>query len=346
MSKSAKNESLRDHVLASIGDFLYKEKFIADEVTQDGILEALNLISDYHEEGVPLYPEIIITNDMEFFKTIPNKELVISEGDSNIEEFRKAIKLCAPLAIDNWIIFIEIKDKKIKYGLVSAEMTETSLSIFSQTVGELKVEFGKTTIAYIRNVGQKTVELVGLKNKLTVSLTLDSPKEKTNLEIKEITNQITLSCEEAFRNITETFLVKIITNALRIGHGNLIGVIEDSPEAFEVLKSEKNATYLPEFIDYQQLIIDAETDRTNESSVYLKSYSSILKSMLNHDGITIFTDKGRLIGYHLLISTHEKEGQESNGGARSKAFLSMQNCNLFRACFYKSQDGNMKFWKK
>lgn len=347
MSKSAKNGSLREHVLALIGEFLFKEKFADDGIIQNGILEAINLISDYHEEGVSLFPELIITNNMEFFKTIPNKELLIYEGVAEIEEFKKAIKLCAPLAIDNWIIFIEIRDGKIKFGLVSAEMTETSLSIHSQTVGELKVDFSGIPIAYIRNVGQKIVELVGLNNKITVSLTLDSPDEKTNLEIKEITNQITFSCEESYKKITETFLEKIITNALRIGHGNLIGVIEDNEEAFKALiQSEKNGTYLPNFIDYQQLIIDAETDKTNESSVYLKSYSSILKSMLNHDGITIFTDKGRLIGFHLLISTHEKEGEVSNGGARSKAFLSMQNCNLFKACFYKSQDGNMKFWKK
>lgn len=66
--------------------------------------------------------------------------------------------------------------------------------------------------------------------------------------------------------------------------------------------------------------------------------------MLNHDGITIFTNKGKLIAYHLLIKTYEKEGQILIGGARTKAYASMQNCNLFLSCFYKSQDGNMKIW--
>jgi hypothetical protein len=40
------------------------------------------------------------------------------------------------------VIFIEITENRIKYGLVSA-MTETSLSMYKQTVGELKVEYAK-----------------------------------------------------------------------------------------------------------------------------------------------------------------------------------------------------------
>src|SRR5688572_13601938 len=138
MAQEAKNESLREHVLASIGDYLYKEGFKTNAITPLGILEAINLISDYHEEGIPLFPELIITNSLAFFKTIPNKDLIIGEGKLTVDEFKKAIKLCAPLAVDNWIIFIEVSEESLKYGIVSAEMTETSLSIYHQTVGDLK----------------------------------------------------------------------------------------------------------------------------------------------------------------------------------------------------------------
>jgi hypothetical protein len=346
MAQENKKESLREHVLSSIGSFLYKEGFQANDTTPLGILESINLISDYHEEGVPLFPEIIITNSLDFFKTIPNKDIVIAEGILSVDEFKKAIKLCAPLAIDNWIIFIEISGNTIKYGLVSAEMTETSLSIYNQTVGELKVEYDNTTIAYIRNIGQKTVELVGLKNRLVVSLTLDAPSETSFKEIQSISQSIAENCEKNYKQQIAIFFEKTITSALRIGHGNLIGIIEHSDRTIvEIADKEKNGTYLPSHINFEQLIIEAETDKSNETSMNLKSFASILKAMLNHDGITIFTNKGRLIGYHLLISTHEKKGQNIIGGARSKAFASMENCNLFKSCFYKSQDGNMKIWK-
>ena len=73
----------------------------------------------------------------------------------SISEFKNAIKLCAPLATNSWIIFIEVQNNKIKYGITSAEMSETSPSIYNQTVGELKIEdYKDITIAYIKNIGQ------------------------------------------------------------------------------------------------------------------------------------------------------------------------------------------------
>jgi hypothetical protein len=347
MSQEAKTESLRDHVLALIGGFLYAEKFRTDSVTKYGILEILNLISDYHEEGVPLFPEVIITNSLEFFKTIPNKELSIGEGPLDVQEFKKAIKLCAPLAIENWVIFIEVKENSIKYGLVSAEMAETSLSIYNQTVGELKISFDNATIAFIKNIGIKTVELCGLENKVIVSLTLDPPSHSSINEILLISQAISSNCDETYKQQITRYFEKTINAALRIGHGNLIAVVADSEEAIENLKkSEKNATFLPVNIDFQQLIVDTETIKNNETSINLKSFSAVLKAMINNDGITIFTNTGKLLGYHLLINLYGAEGHNTGSGTRSRAFTSMVNCNLFESCFYKSQDGNMKIWKK
>ncbi len=56
-----------------------------------------------------------------------------------------------PLAVGSWIIYIEVNGDKMKYGLVDAEMTETSPSIYEQTVGgELKVEPKNINIAYLK----------------------------------------------------------------------------------------------------------------------------------------------------------------------------------------------------
>jgi hypothetical protein len=84
MAIKQKQHTLREHVLDSIGSFLHKEGFTPDDVTQDGILEVINLISDYHEEGNSLYPEVILTNDLDFFKTIPNKESISFRQLGNI----------------------------------------------------------------------------------------------------------------------------------------------------------------------------------------------------------------------------------------------------------------------
>lgn len=68
--------------------------------------------------------------------------------------------------------------------------------------------------------------------------------------------------------------------------------------------------------------------------------------MLGHDGITILTTDGKILGYHLLIGDHSKPEDDADGGARTKAFNSMRNCEAFDACFFKSQDGRIKLWQK
>lgn len=345
-----KQASLRNSIIDSIGNFLYEEGFAKDDITKIGILEIINLISDYHEEGNPLFPEILLTNSLDFFKTIPDNEIIIQEADLSVSEFKNAIKLCAPLAINSWIIFIEVKANRIKYGIASAEISETSPSIYNQTVGQLKVtEYQNNTIAYIRNIGQKTVELAGLKNRLIVSLTLDEPKAQSNNELEALCGCISKKCSEKLKVNIQTFFEKVVDDALKSGHGNLIAVIDDEEQCIEKLKKEitgNGGIYLSKPIDFESLITDSETMRTNETSISLKAHASVLKSMLNHDGITIITNKGKVLGYHILIGDYLKAEDMVVGGARSKAFKSMENCGLFELCFYKSQDGNLKIWQK
>lgn len=339
--------SLRDSIVSAIGDFLHEEGFASDGITKLGILEIINQISDYREEGNMLFPEILITNNLNFFKTIPNREIIINEVDLSVTEFKKAIKLCAPLAVNSWIIFIEIKEMKIKYGITSAEMSETSLSIYNQTVGDLKISYQGTTIAYIRNIGQKTVELTGLKKSLIVSLTLDEYGKSDLNEIQRLCQHISSRCEAKYRANIKAFFEKVIDDALKTGHGNLIGIIDD--DNLNDLKNGlkgKGGIYLIKPIDFEVLINEAEISKNNESAIELKSHASVLKSMLNHDGITIISNKGKVVGYHILIDDYLKKTDNVNGGARSKAFKSMEKCGLFEACFYKSQDGAIKLWVK
>ena len=347
MNQENRYASLRESTLASIGDFLFEEKFEQNPIIKDGILEIINLISDCYEEGVHLFPEVIVINDLNFFKAISNREIVIRETELTISEFENVIKLCAPLTVGSWIIFIEIKNNTMKYGLVDAEITETTPSIYEQTVGALLVDIPDMTVAYIRNVGSKTVELVGLKKKLTVSLTLGSFEMTANNVVYDISKQITNNCDPEFQQPITTFIDKIINSAIKQNHGNLIGVVEDDPVKIETLKEKlKDGVYLKEPIDIADYVIYTEKEETNESSVSLKAYSRVMVSMLNHDGITLISDKAKILGYHMFIESVPKEGEQLVGGARTRAFQSMLNSELFNACFYKSQDGNSKIWIK
>jgi len=340
--------SLRESTLASIAEFLAEEHFEYRTSLKEGILELIDLLSDYYEEGNQLYPEVILTNDaVGLFKTLPSAEIEISKSEVQLKEFKKALKLCAPLAVGSWIIFIEASGDNMRYGLVSAEMTETSPSIYEQTVGSMKVRPENVNVAYMRNIGSKTVELTGLTRRLVVSLTLADVNSNENKHVEKLAQAITDSCPLEYRDQTKSFIAKTIQDAIKVGHGNLIGVVPDTePCILKVQKDIDDGIYLARPIDIGSFIRISELEKSRESSVLLISHAQLMKSMLNHDGITIFTDAAKIIGYHMFIRQRGSTDVELVGGARSRAFQAMVNSQLFSACMYKSQDGQSKIWSE
>lgn len=334
--------SLRDRLLEDITDFLLNEGFQQSDVSRDGIVELANLISDYYEEGQHLFPEVILTNDISIFKTIPSYIQVVGEEELSIDSFRKIMKRCAPLSKDGWIIYLEIKEQQIAFGLVTLEVSETSLPFYEQT-GNGKDFFEESTLVYIRSVGQKRVEISGLKRKLLICLSLDENIELGDDKVSILAKTITSDLDEAHSEKLSVFIEKLIDKSLKVGHGNLIGVVADNLDNIEAIRrSLDDGVYLDTPIDFGEMIKELETEKSNELSVKLRLFSSLATAMLNHDGITLFTTAGKLIGYQLFIKDNNNQNAPKViGGARSRAFEAMKNIGL-KACFYKSQDGNTK----
>lgn len=345
MVKPVKRNSLKDDTLSSVGAFLYDENFPTLPQLKEGIVELINLIADYHEEGQRLFPEILLVTNWDYFKSISNREIVINIAKLSKSEFSNILKLCAPLAVGNWNIVIEVNGEAIKYGLIDAEIIETSPSLYEQTVGRLGIVQEDYSLAYIRNIGSKTVELIGQKSRLLVSLDLTELNLEENNDVQNICEQVTSNCETLIMETVNTFINKTLNEAIRIGHGNLIAVIDDNGENIANLKQQfGDCIYLEKPIDFQEFIKNCEIEKSNDTSVNLLSYGKILISMLNHDGITIMTNTAKVIGYHMFIPKVDGE-IDLNGGARARAFQSMINSKQFSACLYKSQDGKSKYWQ-
>lgn len=345
MTKPVIKNSLKDDALSAVGAFLYDEKFPSLPQLKEGIVELINLTADYQEEGQKLYPEILIVTDWDYFKSISNREIIVSIAEISTSEFSKILKLCAPLAVGNWNIVIEVKGSQLKYGLIDAEIIETSPSLYEQTVGRLGIVQEDYSLAYIRNIGSKTVELIGQKSRLVVSLDLTELNLEESNDVQNIGEQIACNCDTEIKETINTFINKTLNEAIRIGHGNLIAIIDDNEEMIASLKEKFNdCIYLGKPIDFQEFIKNCEVEKSNDTSVNLLSHSKILISMLNHDGITIMTNTAKVIGYHMFIPKIDGE-IDINGGARTRAFQSMINSKHFSACLYKSQDGKSKYWE-
>ncbi len=347
--------TFKERYLSEIEQLFLREVFfnnpdsIAD-IISEGILNVVNELSDYHEEGKYLSPEIIVVSSTFYLKKqFPHLQIVpIGEftlSPSTIQNFDSILKSCAPLAVDQWIIYIEIDEfsspQKVEFGLLNAMVDELSESIQLQVLSRLdKIQKEELKCVFIQNIGQKQVRLAGLNRKLrilafSISATPDSPYES----IQSLSNSITSKLKGKNRTQAATLYSREINNAVDQGHGTLIGVVCDSSLLDD---SSLIGHRLREPINIPGLITKALKTKKPSDFGRLRRNCQLIKAAICNDGITIFSEDGKFLGYHYII--HGDSYIKGAGGARSHAFESMKLSKLFSCCFYKSQDGKAKFW--
>jgi len=123
-------KSLRDFAWDSLEAFLYREGFVHSEALVRGVAYLANHICQYQEESIRLRPELLIATDLlAVAKTLPTHIwLPIANGALELDTFKRALKACAPLARENWIVGFNIADENISYGVLASGMAEANPS--------------------------------------------------------------------------------------------------------------------------------------------------------------------------------------------------------------------------
>jgi len=336
---SIEEKNIYKDIYASVGSFLDNEGFSQSLSLQNGVVSIINQISRYLEEGKELYPSIIISNDIEsIVHSFASRHLLIIGSDENVDSsYLKALRLCAPLSKDGWVVFIEYSDDSIKYGLFSVEISALSPS-FSQLVSLGVSYYPSVNFIFISNGGKNIVSIKGIKHSLIINLNLKESNSRQMDYCYNLCTFITKDIPPDFSHTCLQFIHKQILNALQDCHGALIGVIEDTVKIGDVKALFGDGVYLLYPID----VVERLT--IGDDSV-LRSIASIIRNMISFDGITVFTSSGKIVCYHLFISINERE-ENSAKGSRYRAFESMISSSYFISAFYKSQDGEEKFWSK
>jgi len=230
-NETIKTKSLQEYVLDSISSVLFKEQFPSCEVTPEGILSIVDAIAAYYEEGRELFPHIIITTNLsDLLKPIPFRQIIeIRKMPLCVKEFSTALKLNAPIAVNGWIIFIEIdiSNKKLRSGLVSVELSETSPSLHRQLIGDLGPAEIDSPVIYISNIGQRTVLIEGKKTKTAVSLSLKTVTELFGEATNSLASCMSKDCEPELSKMIIPYFEKLLNTAVKECHGTLIAVVKD-----------------------------------------------------------------------------------------------------------------------
>lgn len=327
------NITFRTQLIGGVTEFCQESRlnFLSNALH---LVELIVLLARYTEEGDSLYPKVYLTDDRRSMTSmLPDGELVkIGQASANVEGVKSAIKKCAPLAINGWLIYIEATESNLEYGLFKGSGNPISVLVddvlMSQNDNSIVVKASQVAADCVE-IRSSTggLHYIFLNHRREDSA---PPLQYIDQLIESITNNVSPVNKEP----TTSLLNKLITPALRQSHGCIIAVT-DQRSVPEYLGND--GIILDEPIDFPFLVSEFKKDILSASHIDSKGH--LLGGMLNSDGIILFDNKGRLLGYNCFIKVDNKE--QVNGGARKRAFASLKSKigQGLSAAFIQSQDG-------
>lgn len=338
--------SLEKNLLVELQRFLKREQ-VKCKITQQGVIELIDMVFTYKEEGRYLFPQIYIIDDLALFTQLlsPSKVHKIGEGDKNAKVMTEAIKKCAPLTEDGWAIYVLRSDEKFEYGVF-----RTGTNILSVSASEIIISKDSPIVPaiLIHQTSAKIVEVKGARgNSLITSFSTQSLIISTpSVFYANCIDVILAKVDEKYKDQARTFFKKLFLDILQGGHGTLLTVIDNQLTEFpEILR---DGIKLDKKIDIVEAITDIKNVEPLIAYSRIEGYYSLVKGMLLSDGVTIFSNDGSILGYNVFIShVGDSVTPEKFGGSRKRTFNTLKN-NLSKsmpAAYMQSQDGGIQFEK-
>lgn len=338
MAIKGSTKSLHEFASDALGNFFFEEGFPKVDGFHDGLLDLINKIGSYQEEGERLYPELLVTGAFdELVKQIPDNHVIeIETSFASKQAFAKAIKSCAPLARNGWVIFLALKDGKVRYGLLSAQNSPLSPSIYRHLFGDVAGEMLPGPLAYVRRVAPHVVEVSGSKSRLKLSFAVTRTDDTELDHVSVLANATSRDLEDKTRDTCASFMRQVFEDALREGHGSLVAVVDDEAVAIAAVRTFlPDAAFLPTPVDVAVLLPEFHR---------LGAIATVIKGMVCQDGVTIMTTKARVLAFRAIVPNVTDAHKDEAGGTRTRAYEAMKKKGIFRCCLFRSQDGRQEVW--
>ncbi len=327
------NITFRTQLLGGVNEFCQQSNLALIGNTLN-LVELIVLLARYREEGVSLCPKVYLTNAMDkMISMLPDGERIkIGIASLDTAGIKLAIKKCAPLANGGWLIYIQDREDKIEFGLFKGSSNPISVLVDDVLMGEND----RLVVVKVFQVADDCVE-IRANNGLLHYIFLNHRKDDSPPPLQfldKLVSAITTRTPEQEREPLISFLTRLLFETLRQSHGCIIAVTNmNKPPKF----LSNDGVLLEQPIDFVNLITDLKKNRISPS--YLESKGALLQGMLNSDGIILFNNRGKLLGYNCFVKVVHKD--TINGGARKRAFEALTNKvgNGLCAVFMQSQDG-------
>jgi hypothetical protein len=334
--------SIRESLQGALQDFV-RESGIACVHTEGLIREIVSMLASYREEDVPLFPEVFIFASPEGPKALAPSSQQTTVGTLPLEAESSAaiLKNCAPLAKGGWSIFVVKENQEFRYGLFRSMLHSLSTAA-EESMGDL----GKgIPVILIRNRGHFVVDLRSTTNDQFTATLTTTPAEPSPLE-KHVESFSKVACSGVKDpSVFQSYLRRLLTGILQECHGALLAVIQP-PGKGKPHASLKDGVWPTPFIALSDLHARARSTRTSDALADLIAAETLLRGMVNSDGVVVFGSDGSIRAYHVFLkpSSDERGKLSEEGGGRRRAYDLMRQRlkSTFKAVLIRSQDGDMK----
>lgn len=346
-----KTISFRSQLSGDLGDFLADEGMPCVQ-TGAALVELVVALSTYQEEGVPLFPRVLVCDDLESLCSLlqAGEHLEVGTGPRGAATIKQALKRCAPLARHGWSLYVHRVDTAFRFGVLREPSSPVALDL-RDSISDLG---GKLPVLCVSQVGDKAVEVVGGRGlKLVIYVSAARTDQRPPREaVEALARTASVSSNESVRESLESYLRTTLSTSLQRGHGALIAVLNADnklPEDWVDDRNKVDGVILSTPIDLADAIADYQRTSAAESLARLLSYSNLLDGMLSADGITILGPDGKVRGYNLFVRTSAQENAAPStmiGGARRRAFGVLQSLvdqHHLSAALFRSADGGAQF---
>lgn len=222
-------KTLRTALLGSVAEF-------ADSCELPSLVSASNLtalvvsLSNYHEEGQSLTPDVFLCNDVkEITQLLPGYDLLTIGNSSDGEKaLLESLKKCAPLARGGWCVYVENKrEGKFQYGVFRSTLNPLAISLENTLFPEAPLV--EISVVRICQTATGCVELRNTKGQICHLLLNDKPDNSPppNEHLVKLVEKMSSGLRGKARDISRNYLHTLIGNALSESHGSLIAVLPD-----------------------------------------------------------------------------------------------------------------------
>ena len=282
-------------------------------------------------------PQVYLTDNIDaLINMLPEGEKVpLSSTTSDINGVEEILKISAPLAIGDWRVFVQPSQGGMDFGVFRGSANPISVGVDEVVLSEQQ----EAIVVKAHRVAEECVQIRSSKG-LHHHIYFNHRREEgppPMQHIEDLVESMVRGVDDAEKEPVQSLLARTLTSSLLKAHGCMLAVTSMRKPP-KVLSGD--AVLLDEPIDFPLLIRELKKDgRTGTMRYVVERKAELVEGMISSDGITLFDEHGRLLGYRCFI--HVPRAGRVTGGARRRAFVTLRSHvgRGISAAFMQSQDG-------